>query len=384
MVILHHTEQIKGLFGIDNHYTDNLYGVTLGSLGVTLFFCLSGFLITYLLLAERTDSGTISIRNFYVRRVLRIWPLYFLIVFLAFAVLNRIDFLLIPGLHEAADSNYWTLLAYYLTFTPNFLVFAVMPYASQCWSIGVEEQFYAIWPMVMKFAKNSVVLISAIVVIFIGLNFFVDFLLPQLVSDNTYYAARVILTGSRFDCMAIGAIFAHILYRHNNGKFVSFLYRKDVQLITYLTAFYLMYKMPIFRGVGHLLYAVVFSIIILNLSANKRTIINLEKPVFDYLGKISYGLYMFHPIVIVPCIKIFFLKREALGLHSLWQFNLCLYPVVVIMTIIISALSYYCYEKKFLLLKNAFSTLISGDNARDGVIVPENRRGPVSKEVPPV
>lgn len=144
-------------------------------------------------------------RNFYVRRVLRIWPLYFLIIFLAFAVLNHSDFYLIPDLHESAQREYWSLLLYYLTFTPNFVIFAVMPYASQCWSIGVEEQFYAVWPLGIKYVKKSIVLIGAIVVLFLALNVVVDFFVITLASRRAYFVARVLLTVCRFDCMAVAA-----------------------------------------------------------------------------------------------------------------------------------------------------------------------------------
>lgn len=82
-VIIHHTEQFKELFHINNVFNiPFVYAV--GKLGVILFFTLSGFLITYLLLRERENRKKINIKNFYMRRVLRIWPLYYLIVVLSF------------------------------------------------------------------------------------------------------------------------------------------------------------------------------------------------------------------------------------------------------------------------------------------------------------
>jgi peptidoglycan/LPS O-acetylase OafA/YrhL len=368
MVIFHHIEQIKGRFGIATGYKDNIYGVTLGSLGVTLFFCLSGFLITYLLLAERRETGTIGVRNFYVRRVLRIWPLYFLIIFSAFAVLNRIDFYLLPDLHEAAKKDYWSLLFYYLTFTPNFAVFAVMPYASQCWSIGVEEQFYAVWPLVIRFVKKSILLIGVIVAVFIVLNLFVDLFLIKVASRKVYYVARVLLTVCRFDCMAVGAVFAHLLFQHRDGRLIAFFYRNDVQALTYAAATYLLIKLPIFHGLGHLPYAVVFSVLILNMAANPATLVSLENPLLDYLGKISYGLYMFHPVVVVTGIKVCYASMALLGLSTLTHFNMLLYPFVISVTIGVAALSYHLLEKKFLLLKGSFSALISGDTARESLM----------------
>src|SRR3954471_16382358 len=96
LVIIHHTEQIKDLFGLNSHWK-NYHIWILGKLGVTLFFVLSGFLITYLLLTEKKEFNTIFIKNFYIRRILRIWPLYYLVTILSFFVLPHISFLNIPG-----------------------------------------------------------------------------------------------------------------------------------------------------------------------------------------------------------------------------------------------------------------------------------------------
>ena len=85
-VLIHHTEQIKYLMGLENIY-GNYFIKNLGKLGVGLFFVLSGFLITYLLLSEKERRGDVSTKAFYIRRILRIWPLYFIIVILGFFVL---------------------------------------------------------------------------------------------------------------------------------------------------------------------------------------------------------------------------------------------------------------------------------------------------------
>src|ERR671912_1560048 len=103
LVILDHLELYKSYFGFKTFWP-NTYSSHLGSLGVTIFFVLSGFLITYLLLQERTTTG-ISIRNFYTRRILRIWPLYYLLIFISFFLVPHIDFLAapIPQLEPVSD-----------------------------------------------------------------------------------------------------------------------------------------------------------------------------------------------------------------------------------------------------------------------------------------
>ena len=74
MVIVYHLERLKMRYGLPNRAVKSVIE-TLGPLGVVLFFVLSGFLITYLLLVEVRGTGTVNVRDFYLRRILRIWPL---------------------------------------------------------------------------------------------------------------------------------------------------------------------------------------------------------------------------------------------------------------------------------------------------------------------
>src|SRR3989338_8543857 len=92
MVIIHHIEQIKSILKMDNFSTfPPVFFV--GKLGVILFFVLSGFLITYLLLQEKEVSNTISVRQFYIRRILRIWPLYYFIILLGLIIIPLIPWM---------------------------------------------------------------------------------------------------------------------------------------------------------------------------------------------------------------------------------------------------------------------------------------------------
>jgi len=97
-VIVHHIEQFKEKFGYDNHLFYTRFIRLIGPLSVFSFFVvLSGFLITSLLLVEKERTNTINIKSFYMRRVLRIWPLYYLTVILGLFVLPEISYLNIPG-----------------------------------------------------------------------------------------------------------------------------------------------------------------------------------------------------------------------------------------------------------------------------------------------
>ena len=122
-------------------------------LAVICFFVLSGFLITYLLLAEEARTGAISIRAFYLRRILRIWPLYYLLVLCGFLLLPHVSLLglPIPPVHE---HSWWLEFALYMTVFPNLAV--PVPYLAHLWSIGVEEQFYILWPILLVLFPNRI------------------------------------------------------------------------------------------------------------------------------------------------------------------------------------------------------------------------------------
>ena len=118
LVIIHHLEQLLSAFGLKN-YWDNPVIESIGGLGVELFFVLSGFLISYLLFTEEQRTSTISIKNFYIRRVLRIWPLYYLIGFLAFFLLPNISMFDIPVWGDQLSANYDLSLLLYILFLPT-------------------------------------------------------------------------------------------------------------------------------------------------------------------------------------------------------------------------------------------------------------------------
>ena len=92
-VVITHIELIKGQMFCENLWSTNKLIFELGGLGVIFFFVLSGFLITYLLLEEKKVSGTVSVKKFYARRILRIWPLYYLIIVLGFFILPHLPFI---------------------------------------------------------------------------------------------------------------------------------------------------------------------------------------------------------------------------------------------------------------------------------------------------
>ena len=106
LVVFSHVELIKDYHGYPNLYSTHLAVYESGRMGVTLFFVLSGFLISYLLLAEKRVAGSISVKKFYTRRILRIWPLYYLLIFLTFIVLPQIGFFASEVLNVVSRSSH--------------------------------------------------------------------------------------------------------------------------------------------------------------------------------------------------------------------------------------------------------------------------------------
>ena len=128
-----------------------------GFLGVDFFFVLSGFLITTLLLREKSQTGTISLRGFYLKRVLRILPVYLFVVGMV-----ALYYIGVKG-----QSDYLRLMPYYLVFMNNFLTEHI-PLLSVTWSLAVEEHFYFIWPVLLVLLPIRYLLSLAVIVILVN------------------------------------------------------------------------------------------------------------------------------------------------------------------------------------------------------------------------
>ena len=150
-VAFSHVELMKQYHGFPSAYQKPAVD-ELGRLSVTFFFVLSGFLITYLLLVEKRVARRVSIQRFYLRRILRIWPLYYLLVLLSFFVLPHFATFTVPHYTAAIGENISITLPLFLIFLPQLALslYDPVPFAEPAWSIGVEEQFYLLWPWMVK------------------------------------------------------------------------------------------------------------------------------------------------------------------------------------------------------------------------------------------
>lgn len=383
-VIAHHIEQAKNIYGLDNIYTNSFVGGVFGKLGIIMFFVLSGFLITYLLLKEKEKTGTISVRNFYIRRIFRIWPLYYLIIFLGIFVLPHFNFFYIPYLSDHVNDSWGLKLFVFLFFLPNVadMLFrsAPAPFINQTWSVGVEEQFYLMWPWIVKYSKNILKVLLIIIGVYFAIRttFFVWHInTPEnkVVSDINYFWEYFCI-----DDMALGGIMAWILY-YKKEKALKFLFHKYTQIVTYLLIAFLALRGISVPFVTFEVYAVPFAVMIINLAANKNTLVTFDFKVLDYLGKVTYGLYMYHGIAIIFGIRavLAWVPKENLVFS-----NVVLYLVTFGSCILMTILSYELYENPFLKAKMKYSKIISGDNAKhlaEEAQAPE-QEAPVSGTVP--
>ncbi len=327
---------------------------------VLMFFVLSGFLITYLLLTEIHKTGTVSVRKFYARRILRIWPVYYLLVFLGLTLFP----LIIQASQYQGNFAPQPLppisILLYVVLIPNAVGYfsAASPVFQQLWTIGIEEQFYLLWPALSKlFAKRMLPLIIGVIVIKILLN---KYQLSIVVDSNysqTFRDVIAFLNNLRFENMAVGALGAYILFhKHWLLKIIFH------PLVEKLTLAFMIYNV-LFLNSGdypseNLLYCIPYILFILNVSSNPNSMLKLENRFWNWLGTLSYGIYMYHLLIAY----LVYLAFNYINV-SQWNnivFNVVVYTIIIVLTIAAAEASHRWFEAPFLRLKSRFSVVKSG------------------------
>lgn len=361
LVLLDHLELFKPYFGITPFWSE-AHSAHLGRTGVTVFFVLSGFLITYLLLKEK-DLGGIGIRNFYLRRILRIWPLYYLIVALCFCLVPYVEILHVEGYAEHAHNDLAAKLFLFVAMMANvaFVLLPTVPFANVLWSVAVEEQFYLFWPHLMK--RTGGVLRAMLIVLgaYMLLKLVLVLLLGRL--DGRWVETLLHLVDrTRFSSMVIGAVGAYSAHaRWERG--LSLLFLPLVQVVAWsamLVVTIVPWHRAFFGLFGNELTSLVVIVLLLNLALNTRSVLRLENPLLDRLGRMSYGLYVYHLFAVVLCIRAFVPLYAAHPDRAGWLGVLLLLATTAL-SIGIAHISYYHFELRFLRKKKAYSAIVSGD-----------------------
>ena len=377
-VFFTHVELIKKFTGFGSHWIDPEERITKftvfqsvmskeidplspliaysSALGVVFFFVLSGFLITYLLLKEKESNKTIQIGKFYLRRAFRIWPLYYLIFILGFFVLPNLELFAVPGQDVFFNQNFWGNLMLYAFFMPN-LAFSIyttaVPNIGQSWSIGVEEQFYLLWPLLIRKSKNVLKSILWIAGSIIALKGILLLSFP-FIKLEALVVIKKFLAMSKLECMALGGLGAYVLF-NKKEVVLRIIFKPVSQIMAVVVIPILIYFIPTaFEDVLHLLFSVSFLVIILNVAGNEKVLLRFENPILQYLGRISYGFYMFHVMCIVFTIHIL---DKYIGLDNdiTTPQHILLYGISFLLTVAVSSLSYHIFEKAFIRLKDKYA-----------------------------
>ena len=289
------------------------YIVQSGWIGVDLFFVLSGFLITGILLDSRGKPNYFG--NFYRRRALRIFPLYYFVVIVTW--ITVVFFERAPERLQGWDSFTW-----FFTFTPNiamglkndYLYHSFVFNLNHLWSLAVEEQFYILWPLIVWLLPMRVLAVLCLVLLAMstGLRNLTDHIIGEKLSVASY-----VLTFCRMDGLAIGAFVAAAL-RLNwlQDKPYQLWIARILLLITgwEIVQLFLHGTQPKLWTLSAIFFA---SILILALNPNKQSLTRriCETPWLVHLGKFSYGLYVFHHMFNFEWENWFGKPLVATGLH---------------------------------------------------------------------
>lgn len=351
LVIFHHIELHIGLNSLSENLGIMYFTGNIGKNAVFLFFVMSGFLITYLLLNEKGIYDTISLKKFFLRRIFRIWPLYYLIVITSIILVpllaSNFEFFSLDKstyirIMDESNYNLKGVLGY-LLFIPNVALNSgyLLIGSSQSWSVGVEEQFYLIWPFILLFFKKN-----KIIQIFIGVLIFIPILIYLSKENIIKYPLSVIFKSIPFHFMTFGAIAAYYYFHYKikieniTASYISF------ALIIVLILLFLFNSIldPHFQ---EMVIGLLFSILVL-FTINEKNTFFFRNSILSYLGKISYGIYMYHTFVMFLVFPVVNKYIRSKGLF----YNIIIYLFVLIITFLLSSVSYKYFEVKFIKLKN--------------------------------
>ncbi len=301
------------------------------------FFTLSGFLIINLLYKEREKSGTVQIKQFYARRIIRIYPVYYAVLLFGLFFYHY----LLGFFNIKFDASYSLLegLAWCMALLPNifFSLFDPGGILSVLWSIGIEEQFYLIIAPISKFVRSQK--FAIILALFTVLYFILYF------NHYTDFFRRFRFMYFYF---SFGGLFAVL---NSQGKINFLILPKYFRLLLY-ALFFLYFFTNIFEfqsePLKHLFSMILFAVFILNIS-NEDTYV-IKHKFLNYLGDISYGIYMYHMIALT-LVTFIAVKLNVATLFGSLGSILFLNIFTIGITICLAHFSYVYFEKAILNLK---------------------------------
>lgn len=341
-----HQQEVPGFFKVFSMLFQN------GNLGVNFFFVLSGFLITFLLIKEKEFTGKIHVGNFYVRRILRIWPLFYVCVFIGFVIFPYVAHLVGMGSAEHARPLYYLLFINNFdvieTGHPNSLILGIL------WSIAIEEQYYLSWPLLLSFLPLRYFKYACVAILVGSLAF--RFINHDRPGDVLYFNTLAVIGD-----MALGGLFAYLTSYPN--KFLNYVTNMSkwqiVAIYLIAAALFLLRKKLFYGGFPYavvperFIIALFFGLIIVEQNFSKNSFYKFSK--FKWmtrLGICTYGLYCLHFIGIYAATAI---VRQLGGNEFSVLVNIVQALLALGITIGLALVSYHFFEKRFLTLKDRFA-----------------------------
>lgn len=318
-----------------------------GAFGVNIFFVLSGFLITRILLQNKIDlekqqlPKVIAIKNFFFRRALRIFPIYYLTLTLLLVC------------HKYTGTHILETYPYYYTYTANLYFHSTQQWdgiLSHLWSLSVEEQFYLLWPWIIFFTRKE--FLRPIILLFIAVGITSNYLFSTTVMDC--------FTTSCFDAFGLGALLSwQVVYqRQKLSRFYMFTCIIAIASIVLLFGQLIFHQSLLpFRTLSAAIALWLICFVVL--TEHRTTLINkvLKNNLLIWIGKVSYGLYLYH-LLIPYFLNLLLQKLSNRGLLNIPRENyqLVLLAGSLFMLLFIAWISWNLIEQPFLGLKKRFQS----------------------------
>lgn len=308
-----------------------------GPLGVSVFFVLSGFLITRLLIIqkEKIKTGEVNLRkalgNFFIKRSLRIFPIYYFLILFLFAL----------NFETVREEVFW-----HLAYASNLLYMIKGEFSNgvaHFWSLAVEEQFYILWAPLLLFLPVNRLKSLFIISILVGSLAFI--VLSMSISKSN------LLVFARIDGFAWGALLAYF-YQLRGGIFEILVKKSWVGLIAFLLfiGLHLINLGALGWLKNTLFYVTIFFLLVILVNEKSQLCrIIFENKYVRYLGKISYGVYLYHNLMqwLLP----YFLKEIGVPFIDA-SYEVGRFIIYFLVTILVASISWYTIEKPLLSLKN--------------------------------
>jgi len=321
--------------------------------GVTLFFFVSGLLITRLMVREHAKTGKISLKDFYLRRVFRLYPALLLMLLLSCTIVLFHGYKIIWN--DIMSGIFYFTNYYLVYFEPIVQDSKYLLVSRILWSLSVEEHFYLLFPLlfIFFFSENSklfLYIIGILLIAFLLTRILTLFSLDETgrIFKTTYYT-----THCRADSILFGCFAALLLYKYESGWYLYAIQKKIVIIcalillafsILYNDSFYQYTFKYTFQGIALMFIIPAFSYLSHHNILKKA----VDNTIMIFIGKLSYSLYLFHWVA---------LKTSSLYFTAK-TFNW--YCLTVFLTIILSILSYYYIEKPFLKLRVKYGSSAVG------------------------